>query len=318
MRVKRSVAGVTAVVVIGLLGAFFVAHLNNSVDAGASSTSSTTPSTSPSTIPITFSAFYLDVGGSSSLGFQPSGYPFPYRSRLTTDGYAEDLVKLESYKGVGLALNIVGCAGDTVVSMLSPVQTRHCYATPTTQMSHATKFLAANKLSPGLVSIDLGFNDVSNCLRPATVDEACVDQAIHDIQVDIPKIVQDLKASAGPHVRFVGLLYNDPFLANYLSGPAGPSDATATLVAMDRVDAALMVAYNEVGATVADVPTWFKSDDSTPVNLANVGQIPENVEMVCQLTWMCYGPPFGPDDHPNDAGYSFIAQAIESTLPSRW
>jgi lysophospholipase L1-like esterase len=46
-----------------------------------------------------------------------------------------------------------------------------------------------------------------------------------------------------------------------------------------------------------------------------VGTIPENVEDTCEETWMCYGAPFGPDDHPNDAGYALIAQAIFAALP---
>jgi lysophospholipase L1-like esterase len=47
----------------------------------------------------------------------------------------------------------------------------------------------------------------------------------------------------------------------------------------------------------------------------NVGTIPLNVEEACELTWMCYSAPFGPDDHPNDAGYALIAQAIFAALP---
>ena len=62
----------------------------------------------------------------------------------------------------------------------------------------------------------------------------------------------------------------------------------------------------------------FQTEDNTSVDVANVGTIPLNVEKACELTWMCYPSPFGPDDHPNDAGYSFIAQAIEAELPKSW
>ena len=34
----------------------------------------------------------------------------------------------------------------------------------------------------------------------------------------------------------------------------------------------------------------------------------------CQVTWMCAAAPFGPNIHPNDAGYEAIAGAVEAKL----
>jgi hypothetical protein len=62
----------------------------------------------------------------------------------------------------------------------------------------------------------------------------------------------------------------------------------------------------------------FEINDNAPVRLDNVGLVPTNVNMACQLSWFCYGTPFGPDDHPNDAGYSLIASAIQAALPTKW
>ncbi len=59
-------------------------------------------------------------------------------------------------------------------------------------------------------------------------------------------------------------------------------------------------------------------NDNTTVTLDNVGTIPLNVEMACRLSWFCYGAPFGPDDHPNNAGYSIIASTIQAALPKSW
>jgi hypothetical protein len=62
----------------------------------------------------------------------------------------------------------------------------------------------------------------------------------------------------------------------------------------------------------------FNSSDTSRITLGNVGTIPANVEAVCTYTWMCVGSPFGPDDHPNNAGYWLLARAIVAALPPPW
>jgi lysophospholipase L1-like esterase len=282
--------------------------------SAASGTTTTTTTTTPGT---TFSAFYLDVGASASLGFQPTGI-VDHNGRRTNTGYANDLLEVEKIKGVSLTLLQVGCPGDTVETILGPKPINQCYKYPNTQMTQAVKFLKDNKSVAGLVTIDLGFNDIRTCLSVTSVNETCVNAAVAAVQVDMPKIVKELKAAAGPHVRFVGLEFEDPFLADYIVGSAGPKTATATLVAMDRMNAVLARAFGRSGVAVANVPAIFQSDNATRVSIPNVGTIPENVYKACQLTWECYGPPFGPDDHPNDAGYALIAQAIAAVLPKSW
>jgi lysophospholipase L1-like esterase len=270
-----------------------------------------------SAAPVTFSAFYLDIGASASLGMQPNGI-VNHNGRRTNTGYANDLVLQEAYKGIALTLTQVGCPGETVETMVSPKTGDHCFTLPTTQMSMSQQFLTAHHGDAGLVTIDLGFNDIRLCLAPAVVNQTCVNRAIAAVKLDTPKFVKQLKAAAGPHVIFVGLEYNDPYLSHYLRAENGPADAAATLVAMDSFNAALGAAYKAGGVLVADVPKYFNTDDTTLVTEPNVGTIPQNVESACQLTWMCYSTPFGPDDHPNDAGYITIAEAIAAVLPKSW
>ncbi len=264
----------------------------------------------------TFTAFYLDVGASESLGFQPTGIP-GHNGQRTNTGYANDLLLREALKGVVLNLEQIGCPGDTVQSLLDTSNSDHCYQAPETQLTKAVSYLHG-QTGPGLVTIDLGFNDVRTCLEDNPLNEACFSAGIAAIQLDLPKIVSQLQAAAGPHVHFVGVENPDPYLGFYLRGAGGPAQATATLEAMDQFDALLGQIYRAAGVEVADVPSLFQMDNNSTSSLDNVGSIPVNVQQACTLTWFCYPTPFGPDDHPNEAGYSVIAQAIESVLPASW
>jgi lysophospholipase L1-like esterase len=218
---------------------------------------------------------------------------------------------------VALTLDQVGCPGDTVESILDTTASDACYQAPQTQLTKAVAYLHG-QTGPGLVTIDLGFNDVRTCLEAVPVDETCLAAGIAAIQLDLPKILSQLKAAAGPDVHFVGVEYSDPYLGFYLDGASGPAQATATLEGMNQVDALLGQIYAAANIEVANVPSLFQMDNNTTTTLDNVGTIPVNVEEACTLTWFCYPQPFGPDDHPNEAGYSLIAQAIESVLPASW
>ena len=67
---------------------------------------------------------------------------------------------------------------------------------------------------------------------------------------------------------------------------------------------------------MADVAASFDTADSETTTLAGAGTVPEDVARVCALTWMCAPPPFGPNPHPNDAGYRAISQAISAVVPA--
>jgi lysophospholipase L1-like esterase len=291
-----------------VIAAFLVGRTSAPASAGARST--TTPTVT------TFSAFYLDIGASESLGFQPTGIP-GHNGQRTNTGYANDLILREALKGIALNLEQVGCPGDTVQSILDTAASDACYQAPQTQLTRAIAYLHG-QTGPGLVTIDLGFNDVRTCLDTVPVDEACLASGISAIQLDLPKIVSRLKAAAGPDVHFVGVEYSDPYLGFYLDGASGPAQATATLEAMNQVDALLGQIYTTADIEVADVASLFQMDNNATTTLDNVGTVPVNVQEACTLTWFCDPKPFGPDDHPNEAGYSLIAQAIESVLPTSW
>lgn len=299
-----------SVVAVLVAGIFVIAHSTHPPSAGASATTT-------STIRTSFSAFYLDVGASASLGFQPTGI-VGNNGRRTSDGYANDLVLMEGRKGVALSLLQIGCPGETAQSMISAVPINNCYKAPQSQLRRAKEILRSKHNAQGVVTVDLGFNNIRTCFSPSLVNETCVNTAIAQIRTDVPKVMNALKSVAGANVHFIGLEYGDPYLSYFEDGVSGPAIATASLVDFNRLNAVLHQVYSAAGAAVANVPAFFSSNITTRESIPNVGTIPVNVAQVCLLTWMCYSQPFGPDDHPNDAGYALIAQAIQAQLPSAW
>ena len=261
------------------------------------------------------SGFYLDIGASSSLGFQPTGIP-KHNGHRTDTGYANDVVNYLSSQGIDLQLRQIGCPGETVESML--LSGDHCYTLPQRQLPTAEQFLEANHDAVGLVTIDLGFNDVRPCLNTAVVDEACVATGLANVTRDLTPVLSALKAAAGPNVHFIGLDYGDPFLSKYLQGGIHVAVATRTLQVMSALDTDLIRLYHASGIPVANVAGAYQLDNRRAVELKGVGVVPLNVARTCQLTWNCTGYPFGPDDHPNNDGYRVIATAIEAVLPPPW
>jgi len=261
------------------------------------------------------SGFYLDVGASASLGYQPDGV-VKHNGRPTTTGYANDLVVLEAKRGTLLTLHQTGCPGETAESML--LGDDKCFSSSDQQLKQATTFLRSDASQRGLVSIDLGFNDVRACLVTGTINEVCAAQGIRLVQRDLPLVVKDLKEAAGPRVRFVGLEYGDPFLGHYVNGASGQVAASASLQVMTQLNAVLTNVYAKAGIPVANVPGAYLSSNTTPVTLKGSGVVPRNVAEACTLTWFCTGYPFGPDDHANNAGYLVIAHAMEAVIPAKW
>ena len=260
------------------------------------------------------SAFYLDLGASESVGFQPT--PTRPDGRPTSNGYANDLVAYEASRGVTLQMTQLGCPGESTASMISGGDS--CYRNLTSQLAQAVSFLQAHYNDAGIVSIDLGFNNVAVCIRNHQVEASCVSSQLAAVAQDMPMILAALKGAAGPQVTFVGLGHYDPFLASTFQGPLGSQFATASADVINRLNGVLRNAYAAASISMAKVGTVFDSHEIGLVKLAGMGRVQENVARVCELTWMCKAAPYGPNIHLDERGYDAIAKAIESALPAPW
>ena len=264
-----------------------------------------------STLP---TAFYLDIGGSDSIGYQPT--PASAHGQRTDSGYANFLVAHEGARGVTLELDESGCAGETTSSMLTGGDS--CYLPPDSQLLEAVMFLSAHQDESGLVTVDLGFNDLLRCFQGYRINAKCVDQRLQLVRAQLPQILTALKSVAGPDVIIVGVGHYDPYLADALQGGTGEAFADQSYGVVKRLDKVLADVYGANGIPVADVGAAFNIDNTSQVTLANVGTVPDNLAEVCLLTWMCPPTPYGPNMHPNDAGYEAIADSIAAQLPTPW
>lgn len=262
--------------------------------------------------PLGDSTFLLAVGASVSVGVQPTlhhvhGFP-------THRGYTNDLLAMQAAKGTRLQLVQTGCPGDSTQQVLYGGD--HCYAPGDSQLLRDIAFLRAHQNQEGVVTIDLGFNDLHGCLFHQNVDMTCVTQRMNLLSTQLPQIITALKAAAGPQVKFVGINHYNPYLAAAVHDPTAQPFADASVAAIGLLNSTLATVYAQNAIPVADVAGLFHTYDTTPVDVAGLGTVPENVAQICALTWMCQSPPYGPNLHPNDQGYQVIANAIAAVLPS--
>lgn len=244
-------------------------------------------------------SWYLALGDSLAAGYQPGV------GDDRTGGYVGGVLDALQDTAPKARLRNLSCSGATTASMLG---TDRCTYEAGSQVDAAVEFLAAHKSKVDLVTIDIGANDVTPCAR-GTVDIACALGAVATVESNLTTILGRLRAATGPDTEIIVLNYYNPFLAAWLTGPAGQQVAGLTSVLQTLLNGAVARSAATVGADVADVATAFRSFDTTPVATA-FGTVPTNVATICAWTWMCTRN----DIHANDAGYAVLAATVAGRL----
>jgi lysophospholipase L1-like esterase len=222
----------------------------------------------------------------------------------------------------------LGCPGETTSSMTSTPAQKQCVTVYSeefgarTQVAAALSFLSRHKGQVSDVTIDIGANDLDNCISGTNVNTSCLEQHLGAATTNIGAIVRELQSAlrqSDPQARMIAMNYYDPFLGLAFSpgGSHGAQLASASLAATLLFNGELATTYGNFHVPLANVAAAFRIDALNPVTPFDGKKFPANVATNCQLTWMCpTTTAHGPDIHPDLAGYRAIAGAFEKLLAS--
>ncbi|MGH9742030.1 MAG: SGNH/GDSL hydrolase family protein [Candidatus Acidiferrum sp.] len=245
---------------------------------------------------------YLALGDSLAIGLQPS----PSGDVATGQGYADDLFAQFSARIPGLTLAKLGCSGETTASM---IQGGVCSYPEGSQLDAAVSFLKTHQVA--FITLDIGANDVDSCISQTGIDSSCIQNGFKSVGANLPWILRTLRLAAGAKTPIVAMNYYDPFLAAWALGASGQALALQSLQATTDFNLILEGIYLAFRVHLADVAHAFRIYNFLPVPGENV---PVNVFVTEAWTWMAAPAPFGPDIHPNAAGYAVIAAAFASKI----
>jgi lysophospholipase L1-like esterase len=252
--------------------------------------------------------YYVSLGDSYSVGFQPG--------LGSTPGYTVYVAKKTH-----LTLVNFGCAGATTVSILNTVgcpgvlpHTAGGVTYPTTtQIAAAQAFLVAHQGHIGLITVSIGGNDVLACAHQGSV-ASCVATEANIVKSNVTTLVADLRAAAGPKVPIIGSTYPDVILGLYVYPTNPASAATVNLAKLSVVgfkaivNPALSQAYASSNAKLVDVTA--ASGAYVPltktVNSKTYGVIPVAVARTCTYSWFCAQG----NIHATTTGYTLIGKLI--------
>ena len=254
--------------------------------------------------------FYLSLGTSLSVGIQPDAAGI---NQLTDEGYADQLFGMIKPIARRLQLVKLGCPGETTVTMING-GIPECDYEFGSQLNDAINFLQTHGRKVKLVTIDMGVNDLlaSGCIVGTEINEICLQNTILETADRLVTIMGALKSVAHPRTKFIGMNYYNTFLAAWLN-PAlgGPDLAVQSSLLAAGFNGALESVYGAFGIPIADVARAYLSNRfDIEVPFPPFGDVPINVVLICQLTYMCVPSPVGPNIHANPDGYRIVAFAF--------
>ncbi|MDX6742087.1 SGNH/GDSL hydrolase family protein [Actinocorallia sp. A-T 12471] len=246
--------------------------------------------------------YYLSLGDSLATGYQPG-------QGDTDTGYPDQLLPLLAERTPGLELVKLGCRGETSASMLKGGK---CAYPEGSQLKAAVAFLAAHPGQVRYLTLDIGGNDVNQCLRAGSLDVKCLNANIKALSANLWTIITELRKAGGAGVSYTGMTYYNPVLASWLGGGSGQAVAQLSVPLVRGVNGFASTLYLLAGYRVADVERAYASGDfKTKTTVDGYGRLPLNVGRICLWTHMCARK----DIHPNTEGYRQIARTFAATIP---
>lgn len=301
--------------------------MSGALISGSSAASTPTAGSARAT---TSAPYLLALGDSLAAGYQPTdGTTAPpvdpatgYADRGYPSSYASDLANERHLRLVDLA-----CPGETTASMTTKPAIGQCtklykaeFGAPT-QIASTKVFLARHQGQVGLVTLDLGANDIDGCISATGFNVLCLLSGQNAVTSELPAIVASIKAMLhvdDPSARFVAMNYYDPFLGvGYSPGGAkGIAAAALSVPATDTFDGHLASIYKHDDVPMANVATAFSTSKTLPLITYAGRRLPLDVADICRWTWMCPLPSSksSPNIHANVVGYRVIAGAFEKVL----
>lgn len=238
--------------------------------------------------------WYLALGDSLAAGYQPD------KGDNKTGGYVGGALQMLKLQNPNVTLTNLGCSGEDTKTFTNG--TKCDGGDPAkSQLARAVSFLKAHAKTQGVVTFDLGANDIDGCVPGGAIDFACLTKGLADVKTNLPTILQQLHAAA-PNAKIIVLNYYNPFLAEYLLGAKGQAIAKASETLATAFNGEIADAAKTINAPVVDIAKAFLSNADTPMVTTSYGSLPTNVARICTWTWMCSKQ----NIHPNDAGYTLM------------
>jgi lysophospholipase L1-like esterase len=226
---------------------------------------------------------YLALGDSLAFGVQPNGD--------FTHGYVNDLFQIFQTEGT-TDVQDLGCPGETSTTFITGGL---CAYPLSSQLATAVAFLQANagKVSP--VTLDIGANDVLKDVDPFT----CTVNT-STFNTDLATLDSNLTGTILPE------LHNALLVKGHLKGD---------LVMMNYYDPFQNICPNSV-PFIQTFNQHLATDVSGFGTIVDVysafggSGVPNPT--ICAFTWACTP---APDIHPNNVGYSVIANTFAAAIP---
>ena len=245
--------------------------------------------------------YYLSLGTSLAAGVQAD--PATGEDIITETSYPGLLAdSLRESRIPTLSHVNLGCSGETSEALIHGGECGYPHGS---QLDQAINFLHAHHKFTALITIDVGANDVMQCVDGATVDTACLNATLGQLSENLDDILEILREEA-PDVPIVAMNYYNPYLAYYF---VDPYVAEQTIMLQMLVNLTLETIYADHGVPVVDVAGAFMSYDFLTDENSNT--IPDSIEWLCAWTWMCSHQ----NIHPNASGYATIAELFFEMLP---